>query len=98
MNCLPVWKLTDGNQFINRYIMSSDAAFFGDGSQVIQTTVTSDANLSRHCGLSDYYELPRCSEWLQSHPDIKKVSFRLRLLVVSQIYWSFNWHQIFISH
>ena len=75
--------------------MSSDAAFFGDGSQVIQTTVTSDANLSRHCGLSDYYELPRCSEWLQSHPNIKKVSFRL--LVVFQIYWSFNWHQIFIS-
>lgn len=54
--------------------MSSDASFFGDGSQAIQSTITADVNLHRSCSIVEFYELHRCVEWLNSHSDINRVS------------------------
>lgn len=74
--CLLSLILIETNLFKNSVIMSSDAAFFGDGSKVISATV--DANgISRaesSCNVEDYYELSRCVEWLNSNSNVSKVS------------------------
>lgn len=52
--------------------MSSDAAFYGDGSKLMSAKVASEGNprsVQSIFSIDEYYETSRCVEWLNSHSD-----------------------------
>lgn len=56
--------------------MSSDAAFYGDGSKVIAATVDVTENprsILSAFDIDDYYELVRSVEWLKHSSNISRV-------------------------